>query len=76
VEKDRRSSDTMNERRMQCTIVFLINCCTYTRAEPLERSENAHKPRNVVSVASVARGEHGERGPGDLGRLTDSSTAS
>jgi len=45
---------------------------------PLEGSEHARKPRNVVTaagVAGVARGERGERGPGYQERLTDSREA-
>lgn len=65
----------MNERRMQCTVVFLIKMLyIYTG----KRSERARKPRNVVTVAcvaSMARGERGERGPGDQERLTDSREA-
>ena len=49
-QKDRRSSNTMNEMRMQCTIGFLFNWCTYTRENPLEYNGSAQKPWNVASV--------------------------
>ena len=39
---------------------------------PLERSEHARKPRNVMTAAGVARGE---RSPGYQERLTDSREA-
>lgn len=70
---DRRSSDTMNERRMQCTVVFLIKMlyiymgsaprAQRARAEAAERGDRG------------GRGERGERGPGYQERLTDSREA-
>ena len=42
---------------------------------PLERSEHARKPRNVVTAAGVASVARGERGPGYQERLTDSREA-
>ena len=48
-QKDRRSSNTMNEMRIQCTIVFLFNWCTYTLAKP-PRVQQEH-------LKAVERGE-------------------
>ena len=53
----------MNERRMQCTVVFLIKMLYIYMGSAPRAQRACAEAAELVTVAGVARGKCGERGP-------------